>query len=327
MKMDNRWRVVAVYKDACKVWYFGQEKITKVTGSFRNSALCRSDYPAVGDWVYLNNDGLIDRIEARSNQLSRKVAGKRHDEQIIAMNIDIMFIVSSLNKEFNINKIGRYIILAETNHITPVILLTKLDLCDDPDNYIKKINFYYPNVETVTVSAIADIGVDAVYNKMVPGVSAVFVGASGVGKSTLINRLLGCELMKTSHIRERDDKGRHTTTHRELFELENGSYVIDTPGIREIGFWINDINLSEFEDIILIGRACKYRNCQHTNEVDCAVKLAVRNGDLAKERYDRYIKASREVLYSKLLQDERERLKFKSKVKQMSKNERFNKKN
>ncbi len=319
------WRVVAVYREACKIRYLGQEKITKVTGSFRNHAVYRSDYPAVGDWVYLNNDGLIDQIEARFNQLSRKVVGKRHDEQIIATNIDIMFIVSSLNKEFNINKIGRYIILAETNHITPVILLTKLDLCDDLESYTKKLKIYYPNVETVTVSATADIGVDAVYNKMTPRASAVFVGASGVGKSTLINRLLGYEYMKTSQIRERDDKGHHTTTHRELFELENGSYVIDTPGIREIGFWINDINLREFEDIILISRACKYRNCQHTNEANCAVKLAVRNGDLSKERYDRYIKASRETLYSKLLQDKREWQRFKNKVKQASKNERFNK--
>lgn len=323
--MDNsKWRVVAVYKEAYKIVQEGNTKITKVTGNFMNNALSKSDFPAVGDWVFLNDGGLIESVEMRFNQLSRKAAGRRYDEQIIAANIDIMFIVTSLNKEFNINKVGRYIILAETNHIRPIILLTKLDLCANPENYLEKFKFYYPNAEVELISAFADVGIDTIYQKMEAGISAVFVGASGVGKSTLVNKLSGKNLMKTAYIREKDDKGRHTTTHRELFELDNGSYVIDTPGIREIGLWINDDNLSEFQDIYLLGRACKYRNCKHIDESGCAVKQAVQAGDLSEERYRSYIKMTREIYYSKLGQNEGERLKFKSKVKRMCKNERYN---
>ncbi len=322
--MSNKWRVVAVYKDSYKIAQDGKTAITKVTGTFINSVLNKSDFPTVGDWVYLNDGGLIDGKAIRENQLSRKSAGRKYEEQIIAANIDIMFIVSSLNKEFNINKLGRYIILAETNHIKPIILLTKLDLCENPQDYIGKIGFYYTDVEVVLISAPNNIGIDEIYKRMETGMSAVFVGASGVGKSTLINKLLGQNLMKTSYIRESDDKGRHTTTHRELFELDNGAFVIDTPGIREIGLWINDDKLAGFEDIYLLGRSCKFRNCKHIHEEDCAVKRAVESNDLSKERYLSYIKATREIYYAKLGQDEGERLKFKRKVKQMSKNERYN---
>lgn len=320
---NNRWKVVAVYKEAYRVVRNGNAMLTKVTGSFINNALRKSDFPAVGDWVYLNEGGLIEGVADRVNQLSRKSAGRRYEEQIIAANIDIMFIVTSLNKEFNINKLGRYIILAETNHITPVILLTKADICDDPYGYVRKVSYYYPKVEVELVSAFNNVGIDFIYNKMEKGISAVFVGTSGVGKSTLVNKLSGQNFMKTSHIRG-DDKGRHTTTHRELFELENGSYIIDTPGIREIGLWINDENLSEFEDIYLLGRVCKYRNCKHINESECAVKQAVKMGDLPEDRYNSYVKMTREIYYSKLGQDEGERLRFKSRVKRMSKNERYN---
>jgi len=314
---------MSVHKNACKISQNGYVTIAKLTGAFRNIVLSRSEYPAVGDWVYVNDGGLIESVKIRNNQLSRKLPGKKYEEQVIAANIDIMFIVSSLNKEFNINKIGRYIILAETNHIKPVILLTKLDVCNNPDSYREKVQLYYPNSEIITVSSITGVGIEAISSKMESGSTSVFVGASGVGKSTLVNNLLTRELMKTCLIRENDDKGRHTTTHRELFELSNGAYIIDTPGIREIGLWINDENLMEFQDIVLIGRACKYRNCSHINEIDCAVKRAVENGDLSKERYKNYIKTTREIYYSMLCQNEGERLRFKNKVKQMSKNERY----
>lgn len=320
---DNRWRVVAVYKDMYRIVQNGVYDTTKVTGAFMNQISTRSDFPAVGDWVFINDNGMIERVDERRNQLSRKASGKKVNEQILAANVDIMFIVTSLNKEFNANKIARYIILAETNHITPVVLLTKLDLCSAPEEYLQKINRLYPTIETELISSFENIGIEGVYERMKTGYSAVFVGASGVGKSTLVNKLIGREQMKTSDIRQKDDKGRHTTTHRELFELENGSYVIDTPGIREIGLWMNDDTISEYEDIYLIGRACKYRNCKHIDERDCAVKRAVEEGELPKERYNSFIKMSREIYYSRLNQDESERLRFKSKVKQQCKNERY----
>lgn len=321
----EKWRVIAVYKEAYKVSCRDRVEMTRVTGNFMNKAIGKSDFPAVGDWVYLNETGQIERIETRSNQLSRKSAGKRHDEQIIATNIDIMFIVSSLNKEFNINKIGRYIILAETNHIRPIVLLTKLDLCDDPNSFLDKFKFYYPNISVKVISSILNLGIDEIYSELTDGISAVFVGASGVGKSTLVNKLIGDNKMKTSEIRDKDDKGRHTTTHRELFELTNGGCVIDTPGIREIGLWINDDYFNEFQDIYFLGNACRFRNCKHINEMGCAVLKALEDGDLSKERYNSYIKITREAYYARLGQDVGERIRFKNKVKRMSKNERYNK--
>lgn len=319
----NKWKVIAVYKELYKLSQDGNFLTTRVTGNFYNNVKSKSDFPSVGDWVYLNGGGLIEIVDERKSQLSRKTAGKKHEEQILAANVDIMFIVSSLNKEFNINKIGRYIILAETNHIVPILLLTKLDLCDNPKSYIQKVHFFYPKIETELVSAFDNIGIESIYKRMGRGCSAVFVGASGVGKSTLVNKLLGNNQIRTSSIREKDDKGRHTTTHRELFELANGSFVIDTPGIREIGLWINETTFTEYQDIYLLSRACKYRNCQHINENDCAVKRAIELGDLSKERYNSFIKMTHEIYYSKLGQDEGERLRFKSKVKRQCKNERY----
>lgn len=319
----NKWKVIAVYKELYKLSQDGNFLTTRVTGNFYNNVKNKSDFPSVGDWVYLNGGGLIEIVDERKSQLSRKTAGKKHEEQILAANVDIMFIVSSLNKEFNINKIGRYIILAETNHIVPILLLTKLDLCDNPNGYIQKVHFFYPKLETELVSAFDNIGIESIYKRMGCGCSAVFVGASGVGKSTLVNKLLGNNQIRTSSIREKDDKGRHTTTHRELFELANGAYVIDTPGIREIGLWINETTFTEYQDIYLLGRACKYRNCQHINENGCAVKRAIELGDLSKERYNSFIKMTHEIYYSKLGQDEGERLRFKSKVKRQCKNERY----
>jgi len=319
----NRWKVVAVYKDMYKITSGTETKITRITGGFWNRANTRSDFPTVGDWVFLNDGDLIERVDIRQNQLSRKRAGKKVEEQLLAANVDIMFIVTSLNKEFNINKIGRYIILAETNHIRPILLLSKLDLCENPEEYLEKINYFYPTAEVVLISSKNGIGVDKVYNKMHQGESAVFVGASGVGKSTLINKLLGDDYIKTHEIREKDDKGRHTTTHRELYELKNGSFVIDTPGIREIGLWINDDEIEEFQDIYMFSRACKYRNCKHIDEEGCAVKKAIELGELNEEIYRSYIKMSREIYYAKLGQDEAERQRFKRKVKHQCKNERY----
>lgn len=319
----NKWKVIAVFKEKYKLAKDGNFLSTRVTGNFYNHVSSKSDFPSVGDWVYLNNNELIEAVAARKNQLSRKTAGKKHEEQVLASNVDIMFIVTSLNKEFNINKIGRYIILAETNHIVPIVLLTKMDLCDNPDKYIQKVHFFYPEIETEPVSAFDNIGIESIYQRLEPGSSAVFVGASGVGKSTLVNKLLGENQMKTSSVREKDDKGKHTTTHRELFELANGSFVIDTPGIREIGLWINDTDFPEYEDIYLLGRACKYRNCRHIKENGCAVKQAVELGTLSEERYKSYIKMTHEVYCSQLGQDEGERLRFKSKVKRQCKNERY----
>lgn len=321
----EKWRVIAVYRDAYKLSREDKQVVAKLTGGFFSAIEKKRDFPCVGDYVQLNETEMIEGVIERRNILSRKSAGRKHEEQVFASNVDIMFIVTSLNKEFNINKIGRYIILAETNHIKPIVLLTKSDLCDDIEFYINKVNCFYPAAEVKVVSSLKNIGVETIYNMLDNGKGAVFVGASGVGKSTLVNKLIGKDEIKTAEVRVRDDKGKHTTTHRELYELKNGAYVIDTPGIREIGLWINDDELPGYQDIYLLSRACRYRDCSHVNEKECAVKKAVEDGELTRERYNSYIKMSREMYYSKLSQNEGERLRFKSKVKRQSMNERYTK--
>lgn len=319
----EEWRVIAVYRDIYKVSNGNEVLNSKITGSFRNRINSRSDFPTVGDWVGLNKGKQIDQVYNRKNHLSRKQAGKKVEEQLLAANIDIMFIVTSLNKEFNIGKIGRYIILAQTNHIKPVILLSKLDLCDNKEEYIEKVLYFYPKMDIICLSAKDGIGVEEVYNSLYKDDTAVFVGSSGVGKSTLINKLIGNNTIKTNNIREKDDKGRHTTTNRELYKLENGAFVIDTPGIREVGLWINDIIIDEFQDVYLLAQACKYRNCNHINDDGCAVKKAVDLGEIKKETYKNFLDMTRKIQHAKLEQDEAARQRLKQKSKLMCKNERY----
>ena len=320
----NVARVIAVYKGKYKIATVDKVIVTEVLGNFLNKAVFASDFPAVGDWVLINDLGYIVDVLKRKSKLSRKTSGRKNEEQLIAANVDLMFIVTSLNKEFNINKLDRYIALATTCEIEPVIVLTKLDVCEDAQFYEQQIKERYSDIKIIFTSSYENIGIREVLEILVLGQTAVFVGASGVGKSTLVNKILGEEVMKTSMIREIDDKGRHTTTHRELFILENGACIIDTPGIREIRIWANQMENIGFEDIYEFAKKCKFGNCEHINEPECAVKQAVEDGVITEERYRSYIKMSRELYYAKLSQNEGERISFKNKVKKQCKQERYN---
>lgn len=322
----RKCRVVAVYKGMYKISDGNEEQVTGVTGNYANRCVYASDFPTVGDWVMVDQFGYIVELVERNNRLSRRAAGKRTEEQLIAANIDYMFIVTSLNQEFNMDKLERYMMLAEMNNIKPVLIFTKSDLCGDTSKYVDMVKEQYQNAMVLVTSSYGDIGIQDVKDVLSKGKTGVFVGASGVGKSTLVNKLMGEDVMKTSEIREYDAQGRHTTTHRELFELDNGAFIIDTPGIREIGFWAGGGAYTGFEDVELLAAGCRFRNCSHTKEEGCAVKRAVQEGVLSKERYMSYIKRCRVLYRARLAQNEGDRLKFKSKVKRQCKNERYTKK-
>lgn len=324
MEEKKTARVIASYRGKYKVLTDSESHVTEVTGNFANKCMYISDFPVVGDYVVLNDFNYIIEVVTRKNLLVRQAAGGKHQMQAIASNVDCMFITTSLNIEFNPVKLERFILLAQVNQITPVVVFTKADLCENVEEWTKEIMKAYENVAYIITSSYEKKGMADILAILQTGKTGVFVGASGVGKSTLVNSLLKKEVMKTGSIREYDAQGRHTTTHKELFELENGAYIIDTPGIREINLWIDDDTYVGFSDIEELARGCKFSNCKHDKEEDCNVKRAVASGELSQERYRNYIKYSRQVYYASLGNNVAERTRFKNKVKVQSKNERYN---
>lgn len=300
--MDN-YRVIADYKDVYIVKNENEERKTRVTGRYIHNAVMRSDYPVVGDWVHINSSGMIESIVDRKNCLSRKRAGGKYEEQIMAANIDLMFIVMSLNQDFNINKVARFYILAQTNEIIPVVVLTKADLCENIAQYKGQIEKKFKGIDVIVSGIENEEGIEQIKKKLIPGVVSVFVGASGAGKSTLVNRLLDKEVAKTGKVRATDNKGRHTTTNRQMYEMKNKSYIIDTPGIREIGLWINNADFLLEEDISKLEKRCKFRNCTHESEPGCAIIEAMEDGIISVSQYKAYMKLKREAEYAKYAQD------------------------
>lgn len=308
-------RVVVQYKDMYKVITEDGEILAKVSGKlsyFSNSIL---DYPVVGDWVLLdrinnkNGDAIIHNILSRKSYFSRKVAGTRYDKQIVASNIDFVFICMSLNNDFNINRLERYIAVAWDSMATPVTILTKSDLCEDINDKVKQIEDIAIGIDIIVTSSINEDGYDEVKKYIKTGVTIAFIGSSGVGKSTLINKIMDKEVLKTNSISE-NDKGRHTTTHRELFVIESGGVIIDTPGMRELGLISADLDKS-FSNIEELEKQCKFSDCTHKNEPKCAVREAIENGALDSERLERYRKLKKEEAYnlSKSRQQEKQKLK------------------
>lgn len=260
-------------------------------------------YPAVGDVVVLKNEThqkVIYRVLNRKTVFTRNKPGikSRKDnknEQVVAANMDMVFIMESLNHDFNLRRLERYITVAWNSGATPVILLTKADICQDVDSYVNQAEQIALGIDILPISTYTGAGIDGVKGYLKPGKTVVFLGSSGIGKSTLVNLLAGRELMKTSGITEKNSKGSHTTTHREMIVLENGAILIDTPGMRELG---ND-NFAEglgrtFEDVEELAKQCRFSNCTHTNEPGCVVRQAIENGELDEGRLRSYRKLQRE---------------------------------
>ncbi|MBE6738281.1 MAG: ribosome small subunit-dependent GTPase A [Ruminococcaceae bacterium] len=261
-------------------------------------------FPTVGDFVLIdyveNGDSRIIKTIKRKTYFSRRDPDKGRGEQVIAANFDYVFIMQSLNNDFNPKRIERYLTAARQSGAEPVIILTKADLTDDYLPYILEISRVAEDVETHIVSAKTGFGLDKLSKFMQKGNTLVFLGSSGVGKSSLVNTLAGGEIMDVNGIREDDSKGRHTTTHRELIMLKNGVMIIDTPGMRELGMWDVTEGLSEaFEDVEKFIGKCRFRDCKHENEPGCAVRKAIENGELDLVRFESYKKLKSEAKYRK----------------------------
>jgi ribosome small subunit-dependent GTPase A len=286
------------------VYWQGGEIRASVSGKMIYTAAGREDYPAVGDWVIIDKpaDGqdtvIIRGILKRKSKFSRKNAGNTFDEQIIAANIDIAFICMSLNENFNLRRLERYITMAWDSGANPVVLLTKSDLCGDIDEKLQEVAMTAIGVDTHCVSCLEKQGIEKIKSYLKRGCSAAFLGSSGVGKSSIINELLDEERQLTGEVSSIGNKGRHTTTSRELILIPDGGIVIDTPGMRE--FHLMDVGDSvdnAFEDIENLSLKCKFSNCTHSAEPGCAVRNAIETGLLDEERYSSYIKLKKEAAF------------------------------
>ena len=299
---ELRARVIAQEKGLYKISNGTEVRTAVVSGKYRYGVQTVSDYPAVGDYViaeWPEGDGnaVITGLFPRRSCFTRKAAGTGNREQVVAANIDTVFICMSLNKNFNIRRLERYLSIAYDSGATPVAVLTKADFCSAVGERIAEVQNAAPGVDVLAVSAL-DEDTGAVMRYILPGRTVAFIGSSGVGKSTLINRLTGTDSIATRETGN-DDKGRHTTTHRELITLPNGAFVIDTPGMRELGMWDSGGGIdTAFADIEALSRACRYSDCTHNGEPGCAVRKALEDGTLDRARWNSYLKLKTENEYA-----------------------------
>ena len=296
----------------------------EVSGAFRHHAAGPADFPAVGDWVALQlsqADGraTIHALLPRAGAFVRSEAGGRTRGQVVAANVDTAFLVSGLDGDFNPRRIERYLTAVWDSGAAPVVVLNKADLRPDLSEVIAQVETVAFGVPILPVSAVENRGIDAVARHIAPGKTAVFLGSSGVGKSTLINALAGDARQRVNAVREDDSRGRHTTTHRELILLPNGGLVIDTPGMRELRLWADDDGLERaFADIEAFAAGCRFRDCQHENEPGCAVRAALDTGELDPARWRSYLKLKRELTYAAVRQQQGARLAEKTRWKKIA---------
>ena len=294
-------RVIAVHKDRYKLVCDNGECYGRLkTKEYYVEA---ENFPTVGDFVIINynpsGDSMITKTLPRRTIFMRKDPDPNKAWQAVAANFDFVFIMQSLNHDFNVKRLERYLTLAWQSGAQPVIVLTKADLLEDFGNQVRSAELYAMGVPVHAVSAQSGYGLLELEKYLAPKKTVVFLGSSGVGKSSLVNALAGEEIMATSAIREDDSKGRHTTTHRELIMLKNGSMIIDTPGMRSLGMWdVSEGMENAFADVERFLGCCKFRDCRHASEPGCAIKMAIDNGELKRERWESYIALKKEARYS-----------------------------
>jgi len=273
----------------------------EITGNLRFSANSRADFPAVGDWVamkvYNSYHAIIYKILPRKSVLERQAVGKFGETQIISRNIDVAFIIQAINNNFSINRLERYLTICYSANIEPILVISKIDLVTEKEiqKAIDKLEIRDKKIKYILLSNITHTGLDQILDFMQKGKTYCVVGSSGVGKSTLINNLLKKNILKTGQISLSTNKGRHITDHRELFVLENGGIIIDTPGMKELGITENTEGIiTTFQEIVDIALNCKFPDCKHINETGCAVIEALNKGTIDKESYDNYQKILKE---------------------------------
>ncbi|MGJ5641136.1 ribosome small subunit-dependent GTPase A [Formosa sp. S-31] len=294
-------RVTMEHKDRYTVHTGATELDCELIGNLRFNATSRNDLPAVGDWVaiseYDEGKALIHAVLPRYSILERQAVDKFGEKQIIACNINFGLIVQSVNRDFNINRLERYLTLCYASGITPIIVISKTDLIDEQElnTILKQLNNRIKNVSIVPLSNTTGTGLEAMLKLMQKGKTYCLLGSSGVGKSSLINSLSGESRMKTGTISDSIDRGKHVTTHRELLVLANGSILIDNPGMREVGITERSGGLEHtFETIYTLTQKCKYSDCTHTTEKGCAVITALEQGDIDQASFENFLKMERE---------------------------------
>ncbi|SFE79971.1 ribosome biogenesis GTPase [Paenibacillus algorifonticola] len=296
-------RVVAQFSHQYRIVTEAGEQAAVVTGKFEFEAVNRGDFPAVGDWVLVQPlpgeaRAVIHALLPRRSAMVRKEAGQRVDVQVISANLDYVFITNALNQDFNLRKIERYLLAVWESGAKPVVLLTKADLCDDPDHYAALVEGVAPGVPVHAVSAFENQGREALADYLLPGQTIAITGSSGVGKSTLLNWLADEEKQRVQQIRESDARGRHTTTHREMFVTPSGAIIVDTPGMRELQLWESDEGMdTTFSDIGELAASCRFHDCRHEREEGCAVKQAIADGTLEQRRFANFKKMEKELAH------------------------------
>ena len=334
LNVEDLGRVIVEHKERYIVQSFTTTLTAEITGNLRFAAESRADFPAVGDWVRImpavDETAVILEVFPRKTVLERQAVAKQSEKQIIAANIDFAVIVQSVGHDFNLHRLERYLTICHETGITPIILINKIDLVsnEEVEELLESIRERITDVEVLATIGFNESGIKSLINKLCKGKTYCFLGSSGVGKSTIINNLQGKSILKTSDISESTNKGKHTTSHRQMFFLPNGAIVIDTPGMRELGIVDQESGIEQtYDQIADLAEECKFKDCKHINEVGCAVLSALESGTLDQDVYGNYHKLKREERhYTSSVKEKREFFKKQGKMYKAILNEKKKKK-